>query len=672
MPSVSYPGFYFTEQGGLPVISSPSPSIGAFEGYTKRGLIGELGFISSWSSFVRLYGDTFTSSVVSEMMTPHCVKQFFDNGGNACWINRIEGAAATTASTSFLNVDGSGAFFTPSAVGSGEGGTLLGVASTKVSSEIVTAVWGVATAAIELASISGFEQGDIIYANDGTNEQIALVYNIDLANSELDIIATGVVGNVAIGTTVYTNTRHRVSTTIAQNVAAIDTSITLTDASRVTTGMILAFNNGVAQAVREVVSKAGNVVEVDSNLGGIFLAGVGCWSIEFHLEVYENDATGTAQLTETHAYLNCCLLSEDYIVTRLAGDDNQSVLISVVIGAGATTAGPFALLDQINPAYVVAAQALSTAGADAAASAAEWEGASAATGKTGLYVFDDAASGAINFFSLPDVGADVAAVTLAADTYAQLRKDLMFIAHAPSDDEYVVELLDYRKYTLGLDSSYTALYAPWVQIDSPYADGVRINIPPDGSVQGDWSAETRSRGVHKAPGNVPLRRLRGTVNDGITDTEQGLVNLDGVNIVRNFAERGVRLNGVRTLWTVNDGRHYINIRRLLTDIRVALLSDTQWVLFEPNNDITRTDLSNQIETYLFGKYQEGALYAPDGAAPNSINGAYYVKCDGENNPPATVEQGQLICTIGVRATPPAEFIIYNLSLISGNVDISEG
>jgi len=462
MPSVSYPGFYFTEQGGLPVISSPSPSIGAFEGYTKRGLIGELGFISSWSSFVRQYGDTFTSSVVSEMMTPHCVKQFFDNGGNACWINRIEGAAATTASTTLLNLTGAGTLVTVSAVGSGEGGTQLGIASTKQTSEIVTvAGWGAATAAIEVTSVSGFEQGDIIFATDGVNLQYATVYNIDLASSELDITASGLAVVVAAGNTIQTVSRHRCSTTLSAGIGAADTSVPLTDASRLSVGSIIIISDGTNEIIRSVSSKSGNTVVINAAAGAIFAPGTGCWSQEFNLEVHENDAAGVAQLLETHYYLNVSSASEDYIVTRIAGTDNESVLISTVIGAGATAVAPFTLIG-INPIYTQAAQALSTAGADAAASAAEWEGASAATGKTGLYVFDDAASGAINFFSLPDVGADVAAVTLAADTYAQLRKDLMFIAHAPSDDEYVAELLDYRKYTLGLDSSYTALYAPWV------------------------------------------------------------------------------------------------------------------------------------------------------------------------------------------------------------------
>jgi len=96
----------------------------------------------------------------------------------------------------------------------------------------------------------------------------------------------------------------------------------------------------------------------------------------------------------------------------------------------------------------------------------------------------------------------------------------------------------------------------------------------------------------------------------------------------------------------------------------------QWVVFEPNNYETRSRLYRALQPFLHGLYKQGALWAPEGATPESENGAFWVKCDSENNPPASVEAGQLVCDIGIRATPPAEFVIFNLSLQQGTLTIT--
>lgn len=676
MPEVSFPGLYFTERGGVPVVSAPSPSIGAFECMTKRGVTDRIGYVTSWSEFTRLYGDVYQSSLGS-IYGPHCVKQFFDNGGSACWIARVLATTAVTATLTVEDAEHTGNALTFSAVGGGEGSNDISLKNVKQETTLnIGGPWGVATTNVTVTSVNGFQKGDIIYSTDGTNEQIAMVHDIDYTNNHLVIVATGVAVNVADGSPLYSVSTHRVNTTLAAAVLVADTTAVLTDASRVTKGMILSFHSGAGGTEEhlEVASKLGNTVTLTTAFGNAYSLADLVVSQEFDLEVYES-INGSPVLLEEHNYLNFSANSADYIVTRLAaGTSNESSLVSCALAGGgvADTVGAFTAY-QFLPGQLTGTN-LASGDDNAWPAAADWQGANAVTGKTGLYLFDNAGFGNINFFSLPDAGnaaGTPSAVFNSADTYAQGRWDTMFIAGTPSADDTAQELYEFRVDLLGLDSSYTALYGPWVQVSNPFVDGHTLDIPPEGTVQGVYSAQTQSRGVYKAPANVPLRNVLG-LTAYLGEQDQALVNPVGVNLIRDFGERGFRIYGARTLWTVADGFHYVNIRRLLTYIRVAIQRNSGWVVFEPNNQATRSRLVQSLRSFLTGQYRSGALYTPDGAPIEGENGAFYIKCDGENNPPEVVEAGNLICDIGVRPTPPAEFVTFNLALISGTVSVSEG
>lgn len=662
MPIVSYPGLYFIEQGGIPIATAPAPSIGAFEGYTKRGKLNELGFVTSWSQFTKLYGAEYNSSVLTEVYTPFAVKQYFDNGGAACWINRIMGAAAVTASYNWLSLDGAaGTFVAVTAVGSGEGGNALSVGSTKAITNLnLGGDWLVGTVNLIVDSVNGFEKGDLIFGTDGTDSNFSIVWNINTGASTLQIVGHAPApGNVADNSPVWTVSRHRVSTTLAVATTVAGTTATLTDAQRVKVGQIISICDGTNQAHLSVLSKVGNVVTFNAGVGFVFAIGTGVWSQEFNVDIYEDEV-----LLESHEYLTCASACEDYINTRLSGTDNESNLCSFATGAGADVVPPFTIED-INP-YYRTGTAL-TGGTDVAATT-EFTGAAAVTGKTGLYVFDFAGQGLLNFFSLSEEIPNAQFQDAAA--YAENRLDTLFIGHNIAAEDSMLEYYTWRKYTTAVDSSYTALYVPWTRLTDPRVSNGTLLVPPDGYVQGVYAVSTNTRGIKKAPANVAAKKVLGLQVD-LTDEEQGLLNPIGVNVIRNLAERGYRIWGARTLWTVADGRHYVNIRRVLTYIRTAVMTSYGWVVFEPNDQKTRDLLRTSLVRLLNGLYRDGALYCPAGASPQSEKGAYFVKCDDENNPPETVEAGQLICDIGVRPTPPAEFVIFNLSIISGSVDVSE-
>ena len=656
MPVVSFPGIYWVEEGGIPVVSAASPDIGGFEGRFKRGLTTDIGFVTSWEQFETLYGTYhYSTGTTSEYYGPHCVKQFFDNLGSGCWINRIVNSGDGAAAYAPATADGTAAFAAIAPVGVGEGGNDLSIGFTKVSTTLA-ANWLNVDATVTLTSAQGFEVGDILI----TANQQAMIQAINYATNVCTILATGVGGDVT-GDAVYTTSTHRVSTTLALPAALADTTITLTDASRVTVGALLSINDAANSEQVTVTAVSGNAVTIAAP--GIataagFIAATPVVSQEFDLRVYEDDV-----LLETHTYLSVSATSNDYSTTRLTGTDNESTLITCTDGAGSDAAD--FNYSPIHTGLTTTDGVALAGGTDALAPTdAEFVGTAGSGAKTGLYLFD--AASRLNFFSLPDAGST--AVDQGADIYAAAREDTMYIAHTYFDDDSMIDMYDMRK-TIALDSSYTALYGPWYSIADPDIDGHTISIPPDGGVQGVYSSTTRTRGVHKAPANVALNGVQGLLVS-MTEVERGQLNPEGINVIADFTgqNRGYRVYGARTLWSVEDGYHYVNIRRLVTYIRTAVIEDMQWVVFEPNNARTRSKVYRSLLPMLSSQYNAGALWTP--GSVEGENGAYYVKCDNENNPPADVEAGKLTCRIGIRPTPPAEFVIFNLGLISGTLTVT--
>lgn len=205
-----------------------------------------------------------------------------------------------------------------------------------------------------------------------------------------------------------------------------------------------------------------------------------------------------------------------------------------------------------------------------------------------------------------------------------------------------------------LRSMFAALYYPWVRVTNP-KDGQTISVPPCGHIIGVWSRNDETRGVYKAPANeVP----RGIV-DLAYDTnfrEQELLNPLGINCIRKFPNRGIRIWGARTLVEpdITEWR-YINVRRLISYIEKSIELGTQWVIFEPNDEDLWARVSRTVSNFLERLWREGALF---GASPEQ---AFYVKCDGELNTPETMMLGRLYVEIGVSPVRPAEFVIFRIS-----------
>jgi uncharacterized protein len=291
----------------------------------------------------------------------------------------------------------------------------------------------------------------------------------------------------------------------------------------------------------------------------------------------------------------------------------------------------------------------------------------ARTGFGGLETIDG-----ITMVCVPDLMAAYAAGALDADAvqavqsamiaHCELMGDRMAILD-PLPDLSPQDVHEWRVNTVGYDSKFAALYYPWIKVFDPNEGAPKL-IPPSGHMAGVWARNDATRGVHKAPANEVVRGVIG-LGSAITRGEHDLLNPVGINCVRAFPGRGIRIWGARTL-SSDPAWRYINVRRLYNYVESSLQNGTQWVVFEPNDKDLWERLIRTIRSFLYRVWLDGGLFG------DTVDSAYYVKCDDETNPSETIEAGQLVCEIGMAVVKPAEFVVFRLAqLPTGQSAINE-
>ena len=201
------------------------------------------------------------------------------------------------------------------------------------------------------------------------------------------------------------------------------------------------------------------------------------------------------------------------------------------------------------------------------------------------------------------------------------------------------------------ETSYAAYYYPWV-VTSDLQSGARKLVPPSGYVLGLYARTDTERGVWKAPANDVLR--------GIFDLEyyvntqaQEMLNPRGVNAIRQFPGRGLRVWGARTL-SANGLWKYVSVRRLFIFLERSIYDGTQWVVFEPNDERLWARVRDTIRLFLRTQWRNGALM---GATEDQ---AFTIACDRSTMTQDDILNGRLICEIGIAPVRPAEFVIFRI------------
>lgn len=265
--------------------------------------------------------------------------------------------------------------------------------------------------------------------------------------------------------------------------------------------------------------------------------------------------------------------------------------------------------------------------------------------RTGIQAFLDNTD--VNIIAVPGVTSPD--VQLSLVSHCEKLASRFAVLDIPMTAKTVPDILQHRDI---VDSDYCAIYHPWIKVFDPL-DKKDTFIPPSGSVMGIFARSDSNRGVHKAPANEVLANCTGLYAN-YNVIEQDLLNPKGVNLIRKFPGAGIRVWGARTasskpLWK------YVNVRRLFIYIEESIKANTNWVVFEPNDVALWSRVKRTVEIFLEGIWRTGALV---GASPSE---AFFVDVGPNTMSKDDIDNGRLICTIGVAPVKPAEFVIFRIT-----------
>ena len=269
--------------------------------------------------------------------------------------------------------------------------------------------------------------------------------------------------------------------------------------------------------------------------------------------------------------------------------------------------------------------------------------------RTGIQAFLDNSD--VSLMAVPGITSPNVQLSLVA--HCERLASRFAVLDMPKDAKSTTDLMNHRNI---VDSDYCAMYHPWLEVYDPL-DKRNTLIPPSGSVLGIYARSDNTRGVHKAPANETVANCTG-LSVTYNTAEQDMLNPNGVNLIRRFPGQGIRVWGARTasskpLWK------YVNVRRLFIFLEESIKANTNWVVFEPNDELLWIRVRRTIEVFLEGVWRSGAL------AGATTADAFFVNIGTNTMTQDDIDNGRLICVIGVAPVKPAEFVIFRLTQKTG-------
>jgi phage tail sheath protein FI len=340
------------------------------------------------------------------------------------------------------------------------------------------------------------------------------------------------------------------------------------------------------------------------------------------------------------------------VLTADAGLDGVDVLGVLLAGSAAMAAALFR--DDSTVAERTTSIVLTNGNDGLRPTQAEYEGGvTAADGKLGLVAFEDVDDIAIvaapgSSFEYEE-GYKSDAASIQQSLIGHCERMRYRIAVLDSGDGQSVAMV--RRMRAAIDSTHAAFYYPWVTVLDPVTQR-DIQLPPSGFVCGIYARNDIERAVYKAPANEVVTLAIGFENI-LNKAQQDVLNPEGVNCFRYFPGRGYRLWGARTA-TSDPEWKYVNLRRYFAYLEHSVDRGTQWAVFEPNGDRLWANVRRTIEDFLFNEWQSGALL---GDKPEK---AFFVRCDRTTMTQADLDNGRLVCLVGVAALRPAEYVIFRI------------
>lgn len=407
-------------------------------------------------------------------------------------------------------------------------------------------------------------------------------------------------------------------------------------------GDVIAYNDGKAVIYSKVEKNQDNVITlsvklpatvVDTNL----LPDKVITTCEFNLEVKYADVIESYENVsfniESANYISKKMAKSELIEARYVGKEETEPVAPFVEIAGKEEKVTVSLTGGSN-------------GSVAKISAADFIGVDNGAGnRTGIQSFVD--NDMVSIMAVPGVTDPNVQLTLVA--HCENLGSRFAVLDMPKDAKKVQDVINHREI---VDSTYAAFYHPWLQVFDPL-DKKNVMVPPSGSVMGIYARSDNSRGVHKAPANEVVKGCTG-LECQFNKGEQDILNPKGVNLIRSFPGQGIRVWGART--ASSDGSwKYINVRRLFIYIEESIKANTNWAVFEPNDEVLWVRVQRTISVFLNNMWRNGSL------AGSSPEEAFFVNIGRDTMSQDDIDNGRLVCVIGIAPVKPAEFVIFRIT-----------
>jgi len=613
------PGVYLERRLTAPQIPAVRTDVAAFVGLAERGPLDAPARVQSWEEFRTNFGGFLPGAYLA-----YAVRAFFENGGRTCYVVRIAAPQAAPAGATLDDAAGAAAFEIR-ASSEGTWGNALQVRLVCTSRAATAARPGrqpVDPGASRVDSVTGFRRGELVrIRQDGGPTTFRVV-------SSVDAVSNLILWDAPLDSA-YDPDRALSLETVELSLQVLEGGVVRGELRDLPVGLLadesrpplpLADDAGliVVEDVRKTIEPAAlPAVTAAARTADLPLAG---------------GVDGLAQLAP-----------EDYLAGLEALEPVDEVAIVAVPDVLVRPEPPPASDPQPRP-----------------------EADPCAPG-TGPARPADPPAAALSerppTFS-PD---QVFAVQQALVAHCEKRKDRIALIDPPlrpaqSDAADLGEIQSWRER---FDSTYAALYFPWLLVYDPLhvAGAIVRAVPPSGHVAGAYAHTDLTAGVHVAPANDELVWAQGTTAD-VSAELQEILNPIGVNCIRTFPGRGIRVYGARTV-SGDPSWRFVNVRRLLMAIEKSITRGVQWSAFEPIDVYLRQKLTMSISGLLERMWERGAFAGP------TTQTSYFVKSDDDNNPPSLADVGEVVVDVGVAASKPSEFVVFRIARTENELEIVE-
>ncbi len=440
-----------------------------------------------------------------------------------------------------------------------------------------------------------------------------------------------------------------------QVIAVNGADLKLKNADGFNQGDVVELFDGKAKAYATIVSSLDNIVTLDAPC----TLNVADEKIGTPKYIKTCELTLTVKLddvVETYANVSLCPEAGNFVSARARKSD----LVTIAVTEAKAPTAPKEGKDEKAPAPAKAgATPIELVGGAAVIALAGGSDGKVANVSSNVYMGEDNGPGKrsglaaflenvdVSIMAIPGVTAPEVQAALIA--HCENCKSCFAILDVPIDRKKTNDVVEFRDM---YDTTYAAMYHPWLEMFDPLAKRSAY-FPPSGAMAGIYARTDNERGVHKAPANEIVRGCTG-LSCNYNEGEQDILNPKGVNLIRAFTGRGIRVWGARTM-SSNGLWKYVNVRRLYIYIEESIKANTNWVVFEPNSEVLWGRVTRTIEMFLATCWRSGALA---GSTPSE---AYFVECGPTTMTQDDIDNGRLICNIGIAAVKPAEFVIFRIT-----------